>query len=649
VKIKAINRVISRPDWIQDREIPVYNPFTAAKIFIKPLKGVFILQIRRILIIGWGITAMFLFLLVKTAIIQLVPDRSLEEAAFRQKVSSMGVERIRGNILDRNSIPFTNREEKYTALIQTAYMPEPGKETEKVRMVLDIDGDLNENLASTGKPLLVETDEAGRNALAELDFDWISVISSVERYSEKSLARHVVGYVNRKDQIGQAGIEKAYEDVLSDKKVYEIGTVTDAAKNPIKGFGYRIKEWKDSGKKLDVKLTLDYHIQKLVEEAMDNSGMSGAVVVEDVVTGDILAMASRPHFDQNAVEKYLNSSGNELFNKATAAYNLGSIFKIIDAAAYYENEEEIKEEIIKEDMLNVFENSLMKKGITGMPSNDYRFFNGFSYDLFPVEDDFNIGVSKRRQGLWDPDHYYCSGAVDINGLTFKCYSYYEGGHGELDLEKAFALSCNSYFIELCQKIGYKRLVEMAQRFGLGKTTGIFEQGVAEFSGNLPDKDANYSRADIANLAIGQGVLLATPVQVADLTATIANGGIKNRVNIVDSLVDDNGRAIDRIRVSQGCRIISKETADKVKKLMEAVTLNGTGTEAVVGYYGGAGGKTGSAETGSKDIVHAWFAGYFPATEPRYSVAVFVEDGRMGGKSAAPVFAEIARKMIEKGY
>jgi len=597
------------------------------------------------LTIGWIITAIFLFLIAKIAMIQFIPDRSLEEAAFRQRVSGMGVERIRGNILDRNNIPFTNREEKYTALIQTAYMPESKEEKEKVYRALGIDDETADSLTPRSKPKLIKTDEAGCNALAELDIDWVSIISSVERYTDKSLARHVIGYVNRSDQAGQAGIEKAYEEILRDKKVYEIGTITDAAKNPIKGFGYRLKEWKDSGKKLDVRLTLDYHIQKIVEEAMDNSGISGAVVVEDVVTGDILAMASRPHFDQNAVEKYLDSSGKELFNKATAAYNLGSIFKIIDAAAFFENEQDIAAELRNDN-----EYSRVQKGTTGMPSDNYRFFDGFSYGLLPIEDRFfDFNVNERLNRLWDMDHYYCSGAVDINGLTFKCYSYYEGGHGEVDLEKAFALSCNSYFIELCQRIGYKRLIEMAQNFGLGEVTGISGQGVAEFSGNLPDKNSSYSRADIANLAIGQGVLLATPVQVADLTATIANGGIKNRVNIVDSIVDDSGRTVEKIKVSQGRRIISKETADKIKKLMEAVTVSGTGTEAVMGYYGGAGGKTGSAETGSKNIVHAWFAGYFPAAEPRYSVAVFVEDGRLGGKSAAPVFAEIAREMIEKGY
>ena len=136
-----------------------------------------------------------------------------------------------------------------------------------------------------------------------------------------------------------------------------------------------------------------------------------------------------------------------------------------------------------------------------------------------------------------------------------------------------------------QKIGY-RLVDMAQKFGLGSRTGISEQDVAEASGNLPDINAYHSRADIANIAIGQGTILATPLQVADLTATVANGGIRNRVNIVDAIVDENGRTVGKIKVSEGRRIISKETSDRIKEMMEAVTLFGTGTEAVTGYGAG---------------------------------------------------------------
>lgn len=315
--------------------------------------------------------------------------------------------------------------------------------------------------------------------------------------------------------------------------------------------------------------------------------VTGAVVVEDVNTGDIAALASKPDYNQDFVEDYLDSPGNELFNRAIAAYNLGSVFKIIDTAALLEN---------------------------GMQVNN---------------------------------DFFCTGSVKAGNNTFKCSSL--NGHGYVDLETAFALSCNSYFITMGSEIGYKKLVGMAELFGLGKYTGIRDQGIGESKGKLPSADSYYSPGDIANLSIGQGVLMATPLQAADIAATIANGGIKNRVNIVDSVVDRDGNKIRDMRIKEGHRIIQKETADRIKQLMEAVSDFGTGTAARLDLYGGAAGKTGSAETGNKDVVHAWFAGYFPRKAPRYSIAVLVENGQYGGKVAAPIFAEIAEAIMKKGY
>lgn len=525
--------------------------------------------------------------MLRIAYIQFFSTDTLAESAFKQRLSNDSVETLRGNILDRNGISFTNRSQKYSALIKPAYLPKSESEREKVSTVLGLEPDTLDSLGSKSGPVVLAADKAAGDAIIDMKTDWVTVLHSLNRYDDGTLAKHVLGYLSGKDKVGQAGLEKAYENELRDSSTFEIGAVTDAAKNPIKGLGYRMKT-SGPDKKLNVRLTLDYHIQKIVEEVMDKNSVSGAVVIEDVATGDILAMASKPDFDPGAVENYLGSSGKELFNKATAAYNLGSVFKIIDVAAMYE----------------------------------YT-------DIIPESD-------------------FCMGAVNINGLLFKCSSYLSGGHGEVDLEQAFAKSCNSYFIDLCQKIGYKNLISMARQFGLAECTGISDQGVSEAKGSLPPLTGYFSQADIANLAIGQGVLLATPVQVADVVATVANGGIKNKVNIVDSLTDEDGRIVKEIRVKEGHRIISRETADKIKSLMEAVTSYGTGTAAGMEYYGGAGGKTGSAETGTSGVVHAWFAGYFPTAQPKYSITVFIENGQYGGKAAAPIFSEIAREMKDKG-
>jgi len=521
---------------------------------------------------------------------QIIEGPNLSKSASVQRIKDSNVEKPRGNIVDRNDIPLTNRSKKFSLVLKPLYLKENEEDLLRICEVLEMDYErIKKDLISSRGPILIECDEKSKDTVLNLKIPGISSISSLKRYDENTLARHVIGYLNKADRTGEFGIEKYYEDVLSYDQKNSVGIVTDAKRNPVEGLGYRMIRLEGTSKKLDVKLTLDYHIQKITEEVMERNGIKGAVVIEDVISGDIVAMASKPDFDQNNVQDYLNSSDNELFNRAVASYNLGSIFKIIDAALMFE--------------LNI--------------STDEPF--------------------------------YCPGYINVGNKMFKCSSYGEGGHGEVDYKKAFALSCNSYFINMGLKMGYRNLVEMAERFGLGAPTGIKEQGIHEASGNLPDPQRYYSGGDIANISIGQGEIMATPIQVANIVATIANGGIKNQVNIVDSIIDENGNKVRDLRNKRGERIISKDISDIIKSMMEEVTIAGTGTRANLEKYGGAAGKTGSAETSRSDIVHAWFAGYFPKNNPKYSMAVFVENGQNGGRVAAPIFAEIAEQIMEKGW
>ena len=180
-----------------------------------------------------------------------------------------------------------------------------------------------------------------------------------------------------------------------------------------------------------------------------------------------------------------------------------------------------------------------------------------------------------------------------------------------------------------------------------------EQGVNESSGILPALNKYHSYGDIANISIGQGEIMATPIQIADITATIANGGIKNRVNIVDSIVDDDGNIIRNLKVNEGIRVIAKDTADKIKKLMEEVVNSGTGSAIDLVQYGGAAGKTGSAETGQfidgVNVVHAWFAGYFPRRAPRYSVAVFIENGSTAARRQRLFLSKLLKEFLRQAF
>jgi peptidoglycan glycosyltransferase/penicillin-binding protein 2 len=540
-------------------------------------------------------TSVFVLLIFRLFYFQIFTGKTLSRAASVQRMTSLEIEKLRGDIVDKNGIPFTNRNKKVYIALKPLFLREHDDELQAVCEKLGEDFEkVKKEVDTRREPILIETDQDRKNAVVASKFSGVSAINTLGRYDDTSVARHVLGYLNKADQIGQAGIEKYFDDVLEYNRENTIGVITDARNNLVKGLGYRINKAGDEDRKLPVKLTLDYHIQKIVDDVLDKDGIKGAVVVEDVYTGDIVAMSSKPDFDQNRVDKYLSSTGNELFNRAVASYNLGSIFKIIDTAAFLE-----------------------------------------------------------MDGNADED-YLCRGFISIGEKEFKCSSYAKGGHGFLALEEAFALSCNPYFINISINTGITDILKMARNFGLGSITGLKYQGIAESSGIIPSPGSYYTQGDAANIAIGQGDIMASPVQVADIVATIANGGIKNRINIVDSIIDSDGNRVKSIANREGKRVISKNSADRIKELMEEAIRNGTGSRAqILEEYGGAGGKTGSAETGqfndSQKVVHAWFGGYFPRYEPRYAIAVFVENGKNGGEVAVPIFSEIAGEIMKKGY
>ena len=532
----------------------------------------------------------FVVLTIGLFYFQIIAGESLSKSASAQRITDLEIEKPRGDIVDRNLIPLTYRNKKVSIVLKPLYLRENKEGLRKVCEILGLDFNSVEKQVETRRePIIFETDEEKKDLIMGLNIYGLSSINSLKRYDKRSVAKHILGYVNKVDQVGETGIEKFYEDVLKFDKENAVGVITDARNNLLQGLGYRMFTRDSSNKRLNIKLTIDYHIQRIAEDVMDRNGITGAVVIEDVYSGDIVAIVSKPDFEQDHVEKYLQSPQKELFNRAVAAYNLGSIFKIIVAAILFETKEDPEEE------------------------------------------------------------FFCPGYIRVGNNEFRCTSYAEGGHGLINLTQAFAKSCNPYFINEGIKIGYRNLLNKAKDFGLGSVTGVKEQGIMESAGNLPDVNGYHSKGDIANISIGQGDIMATPLQVADLVATVANGGIKNRVNIVDSVVDDDGNKVRDLRFKEGTRVISKEVSEKIKQLMEEVTATGTGTEANLDRYGGAGGKTGSAETGNKDVVHAWFAGYFSKLSPRYSMAVFVENGQYGGKVAAPIFAEIAREILRKGY
>jgi len=520
----------------------------------------------RIKNLGYTFLCLLLFLSFRLGYIAIIEGERLSKEATSQRTQKIPFKSVRGIIYDRNMLAITEGQNR----LRVAVIPE---ECERIELVSSLLGEpINQKGIQIFNLNNVNEEHAGL-----LNMPGVMVFSVSERYNNMGLLSHIIGYTSDN---GGFGIERAFEKQLIASGTDTISTINNANSKAISGLGYKKT---DSKTYKGVKLSIDYHIQKITEKAMDNASLRGAAVVVDVQSGDIVAMASRPNFKQDDLANYLNSTDGELINRAISPYDVGSVFKVLMSAAALEE-----------------------------------------------------GV------FTDASPFTCNGKFDVFGREFVCNKLI--GHGDISLAEGLAFSCNVVFYQVGLKLGIKRISDYAKYFGFGeKVLNIDWMG--EASGNIPS-NLDATPQDIANISIGQGTVLVTPLQVADMLCTVANDGVRKQLTLVKSIVDDSGIAKDTKPVIIG-RVISTDTAKTLKDILIGAVNFGTGTNAKIDLWG-AGGKTGSAETGwEKDgetMTHGWFAGFFPADRPKYVCVVLSENGKQGGTSAAPVFKEIGEKI-----
>ena len=335
---------------------------------------------------------------------------------------------------------------------------------------------------------------------------------------------------------------------------------------------------------VSLKTTLDKRYTDICQNAFKD--IFGSAVLLEVPSFDLIAMVSSPSFNRNNVENYLNDSSEPLINRAIQNYDMGSVFKIVVTAAALEN-----------------------------------------------------------RSINSDEKFDCNGIKRIGNVDFLCNNHEKSD--SFSLSSAFLASCNSVFIDIGLKTGYNNIISMARSFGFSDRL-ILPEKFPQNAGILPDEN-NYYLADVANISIGQGKLMGTPVHGAVLSCIIASGGIRRQINCLDSLIDDKFKTIKNLRSSEQTRVISEDTAEIIKNLMIDTVKYGTGKGAESKIVSCAG-KTGSAETGitknGEKYVHAWFTGFFPIENPRYALCVFIENGKSGALSAAPVFKKIMEEICK---
>lgn len=416
--------------------------------------------------------------------------------------------------------------------------------------------------------IVYETEKFNKNITRTLidDFD-AYVFCMGKRYSDNQPASHFVGHLTEENNKGATGIEKMCQNKLSATPIM-LSFTADVYGNPLYGSG--ISEYREEGKinPASIVTTLDLKLQKKVESILEKEKIDGSVVILDVKTGEVVTMASSPDFNPNELDLYIESRNEELINKAIqGTYPPGSVFKIVVAAAALES------------------------------------------------------------GLIDTDtEFECNGKVSTEGGEMCCSDHKEG-HGKMNMDEAFAKSCNCYFAQVAEVIGGERIISMAKRMGINRK--CLKEFPNEAKGNLPPEE-EYNNGGLANLSVGQGSLLLTPLEVARMTNIIANEGVDKEITVLMS---------DKEKSLRTKPVLSKKNAKKIKVMMEKTMTEGTGISSCA--HIGIAGKTGSAEASTDgEIVHGWFTGFFPAENPRYTVTVLVENGKTGSASALPVFDEI---------
>ncbi len=581
-------------------------------------------------------------LLLRLWTMQVLSGDAYAAQAVENRVREITTVAPRGRILDRKGRELvTNR-----ATLAVVVAPSAKGDTEmltRLSSLLDVPlPEIQERVNSVKEAALaprivaidVPLDTVAYLAEHESEFPGVEIQTrAIRQYPQGKVAAHVLGYAGEiadaelgepdfkgydpTDFVGKAGAERAFEKVLQGdrgRKVLEV----DASGRP-----KRVISETEPEPGRDVVLTIDSRVQRVTERALRQAmedahkddypkAQAGAAVALDVRTGEVLALASLPTYDPSI---FLGGVSQKQWRSLTTT---SSEFPLTNRALMAQYP----------------------------PASTFKAFTGLA------------GLQYRVTSPWKT--YHCAGRWTGMGKQWSKWCWNHSGHGSESFMAGIQDSCDTVFYEIGYAF-YKRKGEKLQQFvrsfGYGSQTGIELPGEAD--GRVPDaawKKAynedypEYQRwlpGDTVNMAIGQGDLLVTPLQVAATYGGIANDGKVMRPHVLKKVLGGDGAPV----LEQGREVafapkVSKRNIKTMQTALRNVTEQGTGAAAFRGFSTPVAGKTGTAQVAGKDD-YAWFVGYAPASDPRYVVAVVIEQGGHGGSVAAPAARQILAALLGK--
>ena len=558
-----------------------------------------------------------LIIVVKLFSIQVFASAYYQKASIDNSVRIVPIKAPRGDIVDREGRTIVQNRPSYTVYLVPYEVPDINQASSRLAGVLDMDEAYLKEIISAGwkgrfQPIRLKRDVDFEtiSIIEEHSLDMPGIVFQVEPtrlYPDSGSGSHLLGYVGEVSEnelesnsgyikgeiIGKKGLERYYNQYLRGRDGVLYLEVT--ARGRVLG-EYAQRTPTKPIKGATIKLNIDWELQREAERLLYEKGQ-GAVVAIEVNTGEVLTMASAPLYDTNLfsgvvpAEKWaeiMADSTHPLLNRAIQGiYPPGSTFKAFTAAM------------------------------------------GLYYDKVKNESKFDI----------------CRGVKRFGNRNFKCWR--PGGHGRLDLHGAIVQSCDVYFYQLGLECGMELFSEFMPQCRFGQLAGIDIPG--EKAGICPTVDFynkrfgpnGWTKYLINNLAIGQGEILVTPLQMAVLYAALANGGkvykphLVNHVTGKDMFVDFTPQVIDTLPITQ-------VHLKLINDALTGVVHEERGTAGWIRVPGvTVAGKTGTAQNPHGDD-HAWFTCFAPAEKPEIAVAVIVENAGHGSTIAAPIARDVLR-------
>jgi penicillin-binding protein 2 len=571
------------------------------------------------------VVAAFAVLAVCFWVLQVVQHKKFEELAENNHQRTLAWRAPRGLVFDREGRVLVENRHSYSISIVREHTKNLDRTIRTLAAVVGLDQAAVRTIVDrhlrepTYRPITVVQDASLAQVAAvvarRLDFELPDVVVEqvpTRRYPD-TMGSHLFGYVGEVsdsqvaentalksgDIVGQSGLEKVYNTLLMGE---------DGAKRVVvNSVGREIRTLDEDlpteGKRLQ--LTVDYDVQKAIEDGFDSIGLNGAAVVLDPSDGAVLGFTSRPAYDPNAFASGIDHS-------TWAALTTDR------------------------------DRPLNDRAIQG------RYAPGSTFKMA-------VALAGLEEGIITPEfHVYCPGHANFYGRDFKCWRFSRGGHGSIDLRHAIQQSCDVYFYTVANMVGVDKINKWATALGMGVLSGIDLPN--EVQGIVPSTEwkrqkmhEKWYAGETISVGIGQGQVTTTPISMAVYMATLSNGGTRVTPHLLKAVDDGDGWKPAPVPAPQSKVTIDPEKLQAIKDGMWMAVNEPGGTGGAAKILGhDVSGKTGTAQVISnqgkaaagkteRDLRdNGWFVFFAPRDNPQIAGVVFLEHGVHGGNAALVV-------------